>query len=402
MRRISGLVVVVAAVIAAACSQEVTPTTPTSTLAPTSPTSQGQTSGESTGPQTSSTTTTTGTTNSVADTVLALESVASGFAQPVLAIASGGRLFVVDQPGQIWVIDEGDPDVFLDIRERVLFGGERGLLGLAFHPDHDDLLYVNYTASTGSTVVAEYRFDADGADSTSERIVLRVDQPASNHNGGMIAFGPDGDLWIGMGDGGGSDDRFGQAQRGDTLLGAMLRIEVGPEVTPYRVAQDYGFAAAEVWAIGARNPWRFAFDGRDLWIADVGQNAVEEINRVSVDDRGLNFGWPIHEGNDCFRGGSACGGDEFTFPVYEYRHPSGCSITGGYVYRGEAIPQLGGHYFFSDFCSGFIRSIAPSGEVFDWTEQTGAVEGVTSFGVDADGELLVVSASGVVYRVVER
>ncbi|MFB3098472.1 MAG: sorbosone dehydrogenase family protein, partial [Acidimicrobiia bacterium] len=215
---------------------------------------------------------------------------ASGFTQPVLAIASGGRLFVVDQPGQIWVIDEGDPEVFLDIRDRVLFRGERGLLSLAFHPEHDDLLYVNYTGDSGSTIVAEYRFAVDGADPTSARTVLRVDQPASNHNGGLLAFGPEGKLWIGMGDGGGSDDRFGQAQRGDTLLGAMLRIEVGPEVTPYGVAGDYGFAAVEVWAIGLRNPWRYAFDGRDLWIADVGQNAVEEINRVSVDDRGLNFG----------------------------------------------------------------------------------------------------------------
>lgn len=402
MRRISGLVVV-AALIAAACSQEATPTTPPTTPAPTTTASEGQTGPvESTGPRTSSTTTTTETTISVADTALALETVASGFAQPLLAIASGGRLFVVDQPGQIWVIDHGDPEVFLDIRGRVLFGGERGLLGLAFHPEHDDLLYVNYTGSTGSTVVAEYRFDAEGADSTSERTVLRVDQPAPNHNGGMIAFGPDGNLWIGMGDGGGSDDRFGQAQRGDTLLAAMLRIEVGPEVTPFGVAGDYGFEAVEVWAIGLRNPWRFAFDGRDLWIADVGQNAVEEINQVSVDDRDLNFGWPIHEGTDCFRGGSVCGGDEFTFPVHEYRHPGGCSITGGYVYRGEAIPQLDGHYFFSDFCSGFIRSIAPSGEVFDWTDQTGTLPSVTSFGVDTDGELLVISGEGTVYRVVER
>ena len=401
MRRISGLAAA-AALMVAGCSPETTPTTPPSTPAPTTTTSEGQTPLDSTEPQTSSTATTTETTISIADTVLALETVASGFAQPVLAIASGGRLFVVDQPGQIWVIDDGDPEVFLDIRDRVLFGGERGLLGLAFHPEHDDLLYVDYTGDSGSTIVAEYRFAVDGADPTSERTVLRVDQPARNHNGGLLAFGPEGKLWIGMGDGGGSDDRFGQAQRGDTLLGAMLRIEVGPEVTPYGVAGDYGFAAAEVWAIGLRNPWRYAFDGRDLWIADVGQNAVEEINRVSVDDRGLNFGWPIHEGTDCFRRSPACGGDEFTLPVHEYRHPGGCSITGGYVYRGEAIPQLSGHYFFSDFCSGFIRSIAPSGEVFDWTEQTGTVDGVTSFGVDADGELLVVSSSGVVYRVVER
>lgn len=387
-----GVLLVAGALFAAACSQEVTPTTPPA------PTGQGPVG--STGPPTSSASTQ--TTIPVADTELGLDTVASGFAQPVLAIASGGRLFVVDQPGQIWVIDGGDPKVFLDIRDRVSFDGEQGLLSVAFHPGVDDLLYVNYTGSDGSTVVAEYRFDAETADPTSERIVLRVDQPARNHNGGMIAFGPDGNLWIGMGDGGGSDDRFGQGQRGDTLLGAMLRIEVGPEVAPYRVVADNGFEAPEVWAIGLRNPWRFAFDGRDLWIADVGQNTVEEINRVSVGERALNFGWPIHEGNDCFAGGPLCGGDEFTYPVHEYRHPAGCSITGGYVYRGKAIPQLDGHYFFSDFCSGFLRSIAPSGAVFDWTDQTGTVPGVTSFGIDSDGELLVVSAEGTVYRVVER
>ncbi len=333
-------------------------------------------------------------------TVLALEVVAAGFAQPVQAVARDGRLFVVDQPGQIWEVDGVQVRKFLDIREPVLFGGERGLLSLAFHPAHDDLLYVNYTGLDGATRIVEFTYDEDGADAGSSREVLRVAQPARNHNGGMIAFGPDGDLWVGMGDGGGSDDRFGHGQRGDTLLAAMLRLEVGPEVTPYGVAEDYGFEAAEVWAIGVRNPWRFAFDGRDLWIADVGQNAFEEINRVSVDDRGLNFGWPLHEGTSCYRGGSRCGGDDLTPPVHEYKHPAGCSITGGYVYRGQAIPQLGGHYFFSDFCSGFIRSIAPSGEVFDWTDQTGPVVSVTSFGLDADGELLVVSANGTVYRVV--
>ena len=354
-------------------------------------------------PSTTSAPTTTSAPATVApieDTVLGLETVAAGFAQPVQAVASGGRLFVVDQPGQIWEVDGVEVREFLDIRRLVLFGGERGLLSIAFHPAHDDLLYVNYTGLDGATRIAEFQFDEDRADSGSIREVLRVAQPARNHNGGMIAFGPDGDLWIGMGDGGGSDDRFGNGQRGDTLLAAMLRLQVGPDVTPYGVAEDYGFEAAEVWAIGVRNPWRFAFDGRDLWIADVGQNAFEEINKVSVDDRGLNFGWPLHEGTSCYRGGSRCGGDDLTPPVHEYKHPAGCSITGGYVYRGQAIPQLAGHYFFSDFCSGFIRSIAPSGEVVDWTEQTGAVGSVSSFGFDADGELLVVSVNGTVYRVV--
>ena len=395
----AGLLLV--AVVTAACTTEPAPTTgeaPPTTTSLTTTTTEGPST--TAGDTTTTAPTTTATTISAEETVLALERIADGFGQPLFAIVNGGRLFVVDQPGQIWVLDDGDPEVFLDIREPVSFGGERGLLGLAFHPEHDDLLYVNYTGLDGATRVAEYRFDDDGADPASERIVLRVSQPAPNHNGGMIAFGPDGSLWVGMGDGGAGNDRFGHGQRGDTLLGSMLRIEVGPEVVPYGVADDYGFEAAEVWAIGVRNPWRFAFDGRDLWIADVGQEAREEINRVTIDDRGLNFGWPIEEGTRCVAGSARCGSSELTRPVYDYRHPEGCSITGGYVYRGEALPQLNGHYFFSDFCSGFLRSIAPSGEVFDWTDQTGRVNSATSFGVDADGELLVISGNGTVFRVV--
>ncbi|MEA3502112.1 MAG: PQQ-dependent sugar dehydrogenase, partial [Actinomycetota bacterium] len=302
----------------------------------------------------------------------------------------------------IWAITAGDePEVFLDLRDRVRFNGEQGLLGLAFHPQHEDRLYVNYTGSDGRTIVSEFTIDADTrtADATTERMVLEISQPASNHNGGMIAFGPDGSLWIGMGDGGAADDKFGNGQRDDTLLGAMLRIEVGPDVIPYGVAEDYGFAAAEVWAIGLRNPWRFSFDGDDLWIADVGQGDVEEINRVSADHRGLNFGWPIYEGTECFAG--PCDSAGLVPPHHEYRHDEGCSITGGYVYRGSAIPQLDGHYFFSDWCSGFIRSIASDGSVYDWTDGTGTVPSVSSFGRDDAGEIYVVSAAGTVYRIIE-
>jgi glucose/arabinose dehydrogenase len=399
MSRVASSVLVVV-LVAAACTADPASTTiappTTTTVLPTTavlPTT--------TAPTTTSSTTTTATIP-VEDTVLVLERVAEGFSNPVLAVPNAGRLLVVEQPGRIWVVEDGEVAEFLDIRGRVIFGGERGLLGLAFHPEEGDLMYVNYIGSDGATYISEFRFNEDEADPDSERVLLHIGQPAGNHNGGMIAFGPDGQLWVGMGDGGGSDDRFGQAQRGDTLLAAMLRIVVGPDVDPYGVAEDYGFEAAEVWAIGLRNPWRFAFDGRDLWVADVGQNAFEEVNRVSVDDRGLNFGWPLHEGFDCYRGGSRCDDADLTPPIYDYRHPEGCSITGGYVYRGQAIPQLAGHYFFSDFCSGFIRSIAPSGEVFDWTDGTGTLPSVTSFGVDVDGELLVVSGNGVVYRLVER
>ncbi len=388
----------VALLVAACTAGEPAPTT---TAAPPSTTATTTTTTAPPQTTTTSTTTTPTTTIPAAETRMAVEAVVGGFGQPVLALAHEGRLFVVDQPGLIWVVDGDDPEVFLDIREPVLFGGERGLLGLAFHPEYPDLFYVNYTDLNGATRIVEYRYDDPGVLPASARTVLRIGQPARNHNGGGIAFGPDGSLWIGMGDGGGSDDRYGNGQRGDTLLATMLRIEVGPDVEPYGVAGDYGFEAAEVWAIGLRNPWRFAFDGRDLWIADVGQNAREEINRVSVDDRGLNFGWPLFEGFDCYRGGSRCDDPTpYTAPVHQFRHPEGCSVTGGYVYRGSAMPQLAGHYFFSDWCGGFIRSIAPDGEVFDWTGQTGTISRVTSFGVDTDGELLVVSGSGTVYRLV--
>ena len=342
------------------------------------------------------------TTVPVGDTTLGLEAVAEGFERPVFFASSGGRGYVVDQPGRVWaLVDGGDPVVVLDIRDRVSFSGERGLLGLAFHPDHAGVLYVNYTRSDGATVVSEFAVGGDPsvADPSSERVVLVVAQPAGNHNGGMIAFGPRGDLWIGMGDGGGSNDRFGNGQRGDTLLGAMLRIRVGPDVDPYGVVEGLGFAASEVWAVGLRNPWRFSFDGDQIWIGDVGQGAVEEIDSASTEDRGLNFGWPIYEGSDCLEGPCDSGG--LTFPVFEYRHDEGCSVTGGYVYRGAAIPQLDGHYFFSDWCSGFVRSIAPDGVVHDWTGGTGTVPQVSSFGRDDAGEVYVVSAAGTIYRIVE-
>ena len=349
----------------------------------------------------------TATTLPIGDTTLALEAVAEGFEQPVFFTSSRGRDYVVDQPGRIWVlVDGGDHVVVLDIRDRVSFGGEQGLLGLAFHPEHADLLYVNYTRGDGTTVVSEFTMNGEPpiADSATERVILEVPQPAGNHNGGMIAFGPQGDLWIGMGDGGASDDRFGNGQRDDTLLGAMLRIRVDPAFVPYDVVEGLGFTAPEIWAIGLRNPWRFSFDGDEIWIGDVGQGDIEEIDSESTEDRGLNLGWPIYEGTACFAGpcdGVDASGRVLRVPIYEYSHDEGCSVTGGYVYRGAAIPQLDGHYFFSDWCSGFLRSIAPDGVVHDWSEGTGTVAQVSSFGRDEAGEVYVVSAAGTVYRIVE-
>jgi len=341
------------------------------------------------------------------DTILRLESVAEGFEQPVFFTTAGGNGFVVDQPGVIWIVTQGDdPAVFLDLRKRVKFKGEQGLLGLAFHPAHTDRFYVNYTGNNNATIVSEFTIEEDlhSADPDSERVILEVRQPAKNHNGGMIAFGPEGDLWIGMGDGGASNDKYGNGQDEDTLLGAMLRIVVGPEIETYESAGNTGFDAPEIWAIGLRNPWRFSFDGGTIWIADVGQGDVEEIDRVSTEDVELNLGWPMYEGTDCFAGpcdGVDGSGRLLTVPAHEYRHDEGCSITGGYVYRGDAIPQLDGHYFFSDWCSGFIRSIAPDGSVHDWTDGTGTVAAVSSFGRDDAGEIYVVSGAGTVYRIVE-
>ncbi len=334
---------------------------------------------------------------------LGLAPIAGDYNQPVFVdhIPGDDRLFVVDQPGLIWVVDDGEVDVFLDIQRLVGFGGERGLLGMAFHPADPGLFYVNYTDTAGDTQMVEYSVSGDPnrADPQSGGEVLSVSQPAGNHNGGMIAFGPDGHLWIGMGDGGGGNDTYGTGQRGDVQLGSMLRIAVGPENDPYGIPGRNAFEAPEVWSIGMRNPWRFSFDGDSLWIADVGQGAVEEINRVSASGSGLNFGWPIYEGSRCTGDGSRCTGDGFVFPVHEYSHGEGCSVTGGYVYRGEAIPALDGHYFFSDYCQGFIRSIAPDGSIVDWTDQTGDVR-VLGFGVDHEGEMYVATLGGTVYKLV--
>jgi len=347
------------------------------------------------------------TTTAVGEIELELVELASGFEQPVLAIAppGDGRLFVVDQPGRIWLIDGATTELLVDLTDEVVFGGERGLLGLAFAPDFAESgrLFVNYTGGPRSaTRVAELQASADlsSADAASLQVILEIEQPARNHNGGMIEFGPDGNLWIATGDGGGADDRFGNGQRPDTLLGALLRIDVSSS-GEYSIPPDNPFinggGAAEVWSYGLRNPWRFTFDGDFLYVADVGQNRVEEINRLSVaDSRGANFGWPILEGSACFDG--PCETPDLVVPVVEYSHSEGCSISGGYVYRGSAIPSLAGHYFYADWCGGWIRSLSPEGEVHEWFGADGA-RSITSFGKDAAGELYVVSAKGSIYRI---
>ncbi len=365
-------------------------TSPETTSAPPPP--------ETTSATTSTATTTTLPIGSLDDLRIQAVEFADGFRQPVLLIAAPGATgtFVVDQPGVVWSLDEGGPSVFLDISADVSFGGEQGLLGMAFHPEYaaNGLFYIHYSGRNGDTVIEQVVAPGGVADPASRTEVLRVDQPAGNHNGGMIAFGPDGNLWIGLGDGGGANDQFGQGQRADTLLGAMLRVAVGPEVDGYAIPP--GNLEGEVWAYGLRNPWRWAFDGGDLWIGDVGQNRIEEVNVVDWSAGNPNFGWPIMEGTECFER-SECDRSGLVLPLYEYPHSEGCSVTGGVVYRGSAMPELAGHFLFADYCSGWVRSVDKNGDVREWLP-AGNLSAVTSFGVGPDGEAYVLSATGTVYR----
>ncbi len=325
---------------------------------------------------------------------------ASGLVDPIFAVQAPGddELLVVEQVGR--VRRTGDPDTYLDIRDRVGAGGERGLFAIAFHPAYEanGRVFAHYTDGGGTSTISEFARAADGltADPTTERVLLTVEQPAANHNGGMIAFGPDGHLWIALGDGGAANDRFGNGQRPDTLLGTLLRIDVDSG-DPYGIPDDNPFAdsadgAPEVWAYGLRNPWRFSFDDGNVYVADVGQNAIEEISVVPVDEAGANYGWPVLEGTACFEA-PGCSADGLVLPAVEYTHreTDGCSVIGGYVYRGSAMPALRGHYLYADLCAGLVRSFRhEDGRVVDerdWTDQVGRLGGITSFGVDARGEL---------------
>ncbi len=353
-------------------------------------------------------------------TEAALELVVDGLTSPVFLTAPAGddRLFIVEQPGRIRILRDGllVEEPFLDITDRVLDGGERGLLGLAFHPDYasNGRFYVNYTDPNGDTRVERYEVSADPdlADAASAQLVLGFDQPFANHNGGLLLFAPDGTLWIGTGDGGSGGDPQGNGQDLSTLLGKVLRIDVD-EDAPYAVPPDNPFvgvagARAEIWAYGLRNPWRFSIDAtaRRVYIADVGQGSYEEVNRAALDDAGVNYGWNVMEGMHCF-GDDDCDTDGLTLPVLEYDHDDGaCSVTGGYVYRGDDVPGIAGHYFYGDFCGGWVRSFSTgSDEVRDEQEwDFGAIGNVLSFGTDGHGELYVLTRSGGdgrVYRFVE-
>ena len=324
-----------------------------------------------------------------------------------------GELLVIERPGRILTIDG---EVRFDIDPRVGSGsGEQGLLGLAFHPDDPDLFYVNYTAAgSGDTVVSEFRRVNGVMDAGTERILLEVRQPAANHNGGNVLFGPDGMLYVGMGDGGASNDRFGNGQDPFTRLGSMLRLDPTPSGDlPYTIPADNPFSPDEgdplIYAIGLRNPWRFTFDGDLLYVADVGQGKWEEVSVVPVDASFAdNFGWPVLEGTHCFTtsncdrsAGTTPDGSlvDMIEPVVEYPHPEGCSITGGVVMHDPAIPELDGFYVYGDYCGGFVRGFfgpAADGQA----EILTGLGNISSFGVDADGSVLVVTLNGSIWRIV--
>ena len=349
---------------------------------------------------------------------LALEPViADGLRHPVYVTHAGdgsGRLFVVEQAGRIRIVQPvasprgeqgrlmGAP--FLDITERVRYGGEQGLLGLAFHPSYktNGRFVVNYVRrSDGSTVIAEFRASSDPDRSQStETQLLVVAQPYPNHKGGMVEFGPDGFLYVGLGDGGSAGDPENRGQNTMELLGKLLRIDVD-HGKPYAIPNDNPFAGGggrpEIFAYGLRNPWRFSFDRQtgELWAADVGQNAWEEIDVVK---RGGNYGWRVMEGTHCFLPRDGCVRDGLIPPVAEYGHDKGrCSITGGYVYRGSRLPALRGAYLYGDFCSGEIFAFS------EGAQRTLLLSGlrIASFGQDQDGELYVVGHGGTIHRIVE-
>jgi hypothetical protein len=349
---------------------------------------------------------------------LGLQEVATGFNFPLYLTSPPGddRLFIVEKAGAIRVIKGGAvlETPFLDLTAKVASeGGEQGLLGLAFYPDYasSGRFIVHYNDRSGDNRVSLFRVsgDPDRADPVSESVVLAVQQPGVAHNGGQILFGPDGLLYIGLGDGDDRDQGRGQSLR--DLLGSILRIDVssGP---PYTVPPDNPFlgtadARPEIWSYGFRNPWRFSFDpaSGDLYIGDVGESRWEEVDYASAADgagRGVNYGWSLMEGRHCFRG-PECDQTGLTLPVVEYDHSDGCSVIGGYVYRGAVVPALQGTYFYADYCRGWVRSFRMQGGVVveetDWPAlQPGGL--VTSFGKDAAGELYLVTEQGGVFKIV--
>ncbi|HEX9855983.1 MAG TPA: PQQ-dependent sugar dehydrogenase [Acidimicrobiia bacterium] len=348
----------------------------------------------------------------------------SGLNQPVQVTAPPGsdRLFVVEQPGRIVVVEDGvvRPEPFLDVSNDVgSQGTEQGLLGLAFHPRfaQNGRVFVSLVNKLGDSRILEYRVDGDDPyrlDPLSRAIVLAVDQPHHFHNGGMIQFGPDGYLWLGLGDGGGIGDPFHNGQNEDVVFGGLLRLDVDA-ASPYAIPPDNphaaGGGAPEKWVYGLRNPWRFTIDAPSglVYIGDVGQDFWEEINVISLaDGAGTNFGWPIAEADTCFitaqdlRDGKpvpVCDPADFALPVLVIEHVPECAVIAGPVYHGRAMPELDGTFFYSDYCAGWVRSLELiDGDVGDERQWLDGLGNVTSFGLDPEGEMLVATLGGDVLR----
>lgn len=340
---------------------------------------------------------------------------ATGLTSPVeITNANDSRLFVVQQNGIIKIIQPDgtiNPTNFLNISSKILFNGERGLLGLAFHPQYstNGYFFVYYNNTAGNVVLARYSVNStnpDVADPNSEKILLNIPKPFANHNGGSIHFAPDGKLWVITGDGGSAGDPNNNAQNKNSLLGKMLRLDVDA-TGPYNIPPDNPFVgntidgADEVWAYGLRNAWKFSFDltTGNAMIADVGQGAIEEINKMPITQAGINYGWRCYEGNTAYNTTGCPAQSTMTFPVAVYDHSGGkCSITGGYVYRGTQYPSLQGKYFFADYCSNQIGILNTDNSI-TWTSAYSG-NGFSSFGQDSQKELYVAGVeSGKIYKI---
>mgnify|MGYP001432881471 CR=1 FL=1 len=344
---------------------------------------------------------------------IGLETFASGFISPVeISNAGDSRLFVVEKGGKIKILNSDkttNATPFLDISTQVGTGSEQGLLGLTFHPNYasNGQFFINYTNLSGTTVIAKYTVDSGNpniANASSASVLLTITQPFTNHNGGTLKFGPDGFLYIGMGDGGSSGDPGNRAQNSTELLGKMLRIDVNSG-SPYGIPNDnpyVGIAGAdEIWAIGLRNPWKFSFDKikNNLWIADVGQNNIEEINVASTTEAGLNYGWRCYEGNTTYNTTDCPAQATMKFPLAIINHSTGaCSVTGGYVYNGTAYPNFKELYFFSDYCSPQIGMLTSTGTIT--YSQTFSGNNFSTFGEDNMGELYIAAINnGTIYKI---